>query len=184
MFSTDWQTSPRNYGVTIERDVRIPVARGITLDSDIFRPDEGGRFPAILAIHPYNKADQSLEIMPVAFSGERGSIEAGDFNFYVRRGYAFVIANLRGTQGSDGYFGNLDPDHQTIQDIYEAIEWIAHQPWCDGNVGMFGISYFSVVQKRVAPLDRLISKLFSHPMVGATVTAIFISVAGSWPMVF
>jgi len=80
MFSTDWQTSPRNYGVTIERDVHIPVAKGITLDSDIFRPNEGGRFPAILAVHPYNKVDQSLEIMPVAFSGERGSIEAGDFN--------------------------------------------------------------------------------------------------------
>ncbi len=152
MFSTDWQTSPRKYDVTIERGARIPVADGITLDSDIFRPADSGRFPAILAIHPYYKAEQSIEIMPMAFSGERALIEAGDFNFYVRRGYAFVIANLRGTQASDGYFGNLDPDRQTIQDIYEAIEWIAHQPWCDGNVGMTGISYFSVVQKRVAVL--------------------------------
>ena len=152
MLSNDWQTSPRKYNVIIDRDVRIPVAGGITLDSDIFRPDEDGRFPAILAIHPYNKADQSLEIMPVAFAGDRGSIEAGDFNFYVRRGYAFVVANLRGTQASDGYFGNLDPDRQTIQDIVEAIEWIARQPWCNGNVGMFGVSYFAVVQKRVAVL--------------------------------
>jgi putative CocE/NonD family hydrolase len=83
-----------------------------------------------------------MEIMPVAFSGERALIEAGDFSFYARRGYAFIIANLRGTQASDGYFGNIDPDPQTIRDIYEVIEWIAKQPWCDGNVGMFGISYF------------------------------------------
>jgi uncharacterized protein len=152
MFSTDWQTSPRKYNVTIERNVRIPVASGITLDSDVFRPDQAGRFPAILAIHPYYKSEQSMEIMPVAFSGERALIEAGDFNFYVRRGYAFIIANLRGTQASDGYFCNLNPDRQTIQDIYEVIEWIANQPWCDGNVGMSGISYFSVVQKRVAVL--------------------------------
>ena len=152
MFSTDWQTSPRKYNGVIERGVRIPVGGGITLDSDVFRPDEGGRFPAILGMHPYNNADQSMEIMPVAFAGERGSIEAGDFNFYVRRGYAFIIANIRGTQGSDGYFGNLNPDRQTIQDICEAIEWISRQPWCDGNVGMFGVSYFAVVQKRVAAL--------------------------------
>src|SRR3974377_1695164 len=116
MFSTDWQTSPRKYGVTVERNVRITVAGGITLHSDLFRPAESGRFPAILAIHPYYKAEQSMEIMPVAFSGERALIEAGDFNFYARRGYAFIIANLRGTQASDGYFGNLDPDPQTVRD--------------------------------------------------------------------
>ena len=152
MFSTDWQTSPRKYGIIIERDVRIPVTDGLTLDSDVFRPDDGGKFPAILAMHPYSKAEQSMEIMPVAFSGGRGSIETGDYNFYVRRGYALVIANIRGTYGSDGYFGNLDPDPQTIQDIYEAVEWLARQPWCDGNVGMCGVSYFAVVQKRIAAL--------------------------------
>ena len=70
----------------------------------------------------------------------------------MRRGYAFIIANLRGTQASDGVFRNVNPDRQTIQDIYEVIEWIARQPWCDGNVGMFGVSYFAVVQKRVAVL--------------------------------
>jgi predicted acyl esterase len=152
MFSTEWRTSQRNYDVTIERNVRIPIAGGLTLDSDIFRPRGGGRFPAILAIHPYYKAQQSMEMMPIAFSGERALIEAGDFNFYARRGYAFVVANLRGTQASDGYFGNLDPDPQTIRDADEVIEWIAAQPWCDGSVGMSGISYFSVVQKRVAAL--------------------------------
>ncbi len=153
MFSTDWQTSQRKYGIIVERDVRIPVEDGITLDSDIFRPNDGGKFPAILAIHPYYKPEQSTEIMPIAFSGERALIETGDFNFYVRRGYVLIIANLRGTQASDGYFGNVDPDRQTIQDIHDVIEWVAEQHWCDGNVGMTGISYFAVVQKRVAALN-------------------------------
>lgn len=152
MFSLDWSTSSRRYDIIVERDIRIPVRDGITLDSDIFRPKAEERFPAILTISPYSKRDQSIELIPVSFSGERASIEAGDFNFFSRRGYVFIIANLRGSHASDGFFGNIDPDPETIRDIYDVIEWIAHQPWCNGNVGMFGISYFSVVQKRVAVL--------------------------------
>ena len=81
MFSTDWQTSQRKYGVTIERDIRIPVGKGITLDSDIFRPTGQEKFPAILAIHPYYKSEQSMEIMPIAFSGERALMESRGLQF-------------------------------------------------------------------------------------------------------
>ena len=44
------------------------------------------------------------------------------------------------------------PGARTIQHLCVAIEWLARQEWCDGNVGMSGVSYFSVVQKRVAVL--------------------------------
>lgn len=151
MFSTNWQTSPRRYDVIIERDVAIPVREGVSLDSDIFRPKAGGKFPALLAVHAYPKATQSMEMMPIGFSYARGFMEAGDFNFYVRRGYAFLIINITGTHKSGGIFGNIDP--QSIQDVYEAIEWTARQPWCDGNVGMTGVSHFSRVAKRVATLN-------------------------------
>ncbi|MDP6175350.1 MAG: CocE/NonD family hydrolase [Rhodospirillales bacterium] len=103
MFSTDWQTSGRQYEISIHRDVRIPVDDGITLDSDIFRPDEGGKFPAILAVHPYPKAAQSMAMIPEGNGYARAFIEASDFNFYVRRGYAFIIVNIRGSFGSDGF---------------------------------------------------------------------------------
>lgn len=152
MFSTDWATSPRQYGVITERDVRIPVDQGISLDSDIFRPDAPGKFPVILTASPYEKAAQSEPLVPKAIDFDRAFIESGDFNFYVRRGYVFVIMNIRGTWASDGVFANRNPDPRTIQDIYEAIEWLAGQDWCDGNVGMFGVSYFAVLQKRVAVL--------------------------------
>jgi predicted acyl esterase len=148
MFSTKWQTSPRQYGVTIERDVAIPVRSGVTLDSDIFRPDAAGKFPAILAVHAYSKAAQSAQMLPEGFSYARGFMEAGDFNFYVRRGYVLAIVNITGTHKSGGIFNNIDP--QSIQDVCEAVEWTARQPWCDGNVGMTGISHFSRVSKRVA----------------------------------
>ncbi len=152
MFSTDWTTSPREFGVIEERDVRVPVDDGIALDCDIFRPDGPGKFPVILTASPYEKAAQSMPMMPKAMGFDRAFIESGDFNFYTRRGYVFVIMNIRGTWASDGIFANRNPDRRTIQDLYEAIEWLAKQPWCDGNVGMFGVSYFSVVQKRVAAL--------------------------------
>jgi predicted acyl esterase len=58
-FSTKWQTSPRKYGIRIDRDVAIPVREGVTLDSDIFLPDAPGKFPALLAVHAYSKAAQA-----------------------------------------------------------------------------------------------------------------------------
>ena len=71
--------------------------------------------------------------------------------FTSRRGYALLIVNITGTHKSGGIFGNIDP--QSIQDVYEAVEWAARQPWCDGNVGMTGVSHFSRVSKRVAALN-------------------------------
>ena len=153
MFSTDWQTSPREHEILVERDCKIPVSDGIELDCDVFRPESQGAFPAILVVHPYTKTGQTDEKMPVAFTGQWAALETGDYNFYVRRGYALVNVNMRGAYASGGFFGNLDPDPQSIRDIYDAIEWLAVQPWCDGNVGMTGVSYLAVVQKRVAALQ-------------------------------
>ena len=62
-----------------------------------------------------------------------------------------VIVNVRGTGKSEGFYDFLGP--QEIQDIYDAIEWLAKQEWCNGKVGMFGPSYFSMIQKRVAALN-------------------------------
>lgn len=153
MITEQWQTSPRRHEIEIERNVSITVRGGLKLIADVFRPRAAGRFPALLMISPYDRAQQSMEMVPVAFPGvDRGSLEVGDFNFYVRRGYAFVIAQMRGTYGAEGEFGNLHPDAESIRDIADAIGWVANEPWCDGNVALNGVSYFSVVQKRAAVL--------------------------------
>jgi len=152
MITKNWQTSERKYRVTVERDVAIPVSDAVRLDCDIFRPDDGGKFPAILGVHSYDKSSQSAPSMPKGFAlNINGSLEAGDSNFYVRRGYVHVIANVRGTGKSGGQFCNYGP--RDVQDTYEIIEWIARQPWCDGNVGMFGVSYYAVAQLQVAALN-------------------------------
>ena len=160
MFGTTWSTSERKYDVTMERGIRVKMKDGVELQADIFRPRSEGKFPAILGYHPYDPDGQWAPIMPRAFSSvsmrqvdqEKGNgpLEAGDPSFYVRRGYAHVIANIRGSGPSDGYYPFLAAPE--AEDGCELIEWIARQPWCDGNVGMFGVSYFGRIQQFIASL--------------------------------
>src|SRR5664279_3945464 len=65
-----------------------------------------------------------------------------------RRGYVHVIANLRGTGGSEGTFGFHDAQERL--DLFDLVEWAAEQPWSNGRVGMIGISYFAMTQLEAA----------------------------------
>lgn len=150
MFNKKWGTSERKYTIIIERNVSIPMSDGTIIDADIFRPNSNGKFPALLGVHPFDNPLQSAPIMPRGMNIGIGGIEAGDYNFYVRRGYVQVIANVRGTGKSGGKSDLFGP--REAQDIYEIIEWIAEQPWCDGNIGTFGVSYFAIAGQRVAML--------------------------------
>lgn len=150
MFSTDWSLSPRQYGVIVEKRITIPVADGVELQADVYRPDAPGQFPVLFAPSPYSLDAQTAPMMPVGFTYPRAWLESGDPNFYVRRGYAMVIATVRGARGSTGFFGNIEPSPETVQDIYEALAWLAGQPWSNGRLGMLGASYFSLLSKRVA----------------------------------
>ena len=102
MFSTEWSLSPREYGVVVERGIRIPVADGIELLADVYRPDADGRFPVLFAPSPYSLEPQTAPMMPVGFTYPRAWLESGDPNFFVRRGYVMVIATIRGARGSTG----------------------------------------------------------------------------------
>jgi uncharacterized protein len=150
MFSTKWETSKRQYDIIAERNVAIPVRAGFNIDCDLFRPDANEKFPAILCFFPFTKKEQTEPKIPVAVCPELVSLEGGDINFYVRRGYVQVFANVRGTGQSGGEFDHLGDG--TIEDMYDVIEWLAVQPWCDGQVATFGTSYFSMTAKRVAEL--------------------------------
>ncbi|MBT7265762.1 MAG: CocE/NonD family hydrolase [Rhodospirillaceae bacterium] len=148
MFTQNWKTSPRNYETTTEPTITIPVSDGITLDGTMVRPKTSEPGPVLLSAQAYPKEDQYTDLIPEGFSHTRGHMEAGDSEFFARRGYGHIIINVRGTGASGGTYDNLGA--RSIQDICEAIAWIAEQDWCDGNVGMFGMSYFAIVQNLVA----------------------------------
>ena len=133
-------SDPR-YRVRHDLNAGVGMRDGVTLLADVHRPDDDGRFPALIAASPYPRQIQDL-------GAPMGFIEAGATDFWVPRGYAHVIANLRGTGGSGGEFGFFDA--QERRDLYDLVEWAAAQPWCDGTVGMIGISYFAMTQLEAA----------------------------------
>ena len=114
---------------------------GINLMVDVHRPLDAGSYPVLIAASPYPRQIQDI-------GAPMGFIEAGATDFFVPRGYVHVIANLRGTGGSGGTFGFHDAQERL--DLYDLVEWAAEQPWCNGRVGMIGISYFAMTQLEAA----------------------------------
>lgn len=148
MFTRMWKTSERTHEVTVERDIRVPVRDGTILVGDLFRPAAKGKFPVLLGAHPYNCEIMSAPLRPIGYGNLRGYMEAGDSKFFVRRGYVHAIINLRGSGKSQGKFQMMGP--LEVQDVIDVIQWLAKQPWSDGNVGMFGVSSFAWLQLQVA----------------------------------
>jgi len=129
-------------------DIMVPARDGTRLAVDIYRPDAEGRFPALLSFAGHNKFLQGPEVIEACNNQPAwsplwcGPAEGGDTKFFTSRGYVHVIGNPRG-------FGHSDPGDPWVQgrtDAYDLIEWMAHQPWCDGNIGMVGISWFGMNQ--------------------------------------
>jgi predicted acyl esterase len=135
------ELSPAGHAVTRQDNMPVPVRDGTRLLADVLRPDAEGRFPALIAAAPYPRQVQDL-------GAPASIIEAGVSDFWVPRGYAHVIANLRGTVGSGGTYTFFD--EQEREDLFDLVEWVAAQPWCDGNVGMIGISYYAMSQLAAA----------------------------------
>lgn len=171
------------YKIRVEKDVYVTMRDGVRLAVDIYRPDAPGKFPALVALSPYGKDMQTCPIPFPQPNPERdhahktalwdGCIEAGPTELIVSRGYVHVIGDLRGTGKSEGeYNGMLYFTTQEGLDGYDVVEWIAEQPWCDGNVGGIGMSNIGMQQVRIAlhkpPHYKSIAPFFFHPDVPPT----------------
>src|SRR5882724_1306493 len=118
------QTAP-----AIQRDVPVKMRDGVVLRGDVLLPDVNGKFPVLIYRTPYGKDNA-----PKSWT---------TFDKAVARGYAVVIQDVRGRYHSDGEF---DPYKNEGRDGYDTIEWAASQPWSNGIVGTFGLSYPGAVQ--------------------------------------
>ncbi|MCB0917737.1 MAG: CocE/NonD family hydrolase [Actinobacteria bacterium] len=127
--------------IRLTPDQNVVVRDGTVLQADVFTPDINTPVPALLAVSCYPRQIQNS-------GAPLGFVEAGATDFWVPRGYAHVIANTRGTGGSQGRFNWLDETER--QDVADLVEWTAAQHWCDGRVGMIGISYFAMTQLAAA----------------------------------
>lgn len=107
----------------VQLDLRIPMRDGVRLYAALYRPDTGTRFPTLLCRSPYStQHPRYLEWM----------------KRFVQAGYAVVLQDSRGRYESEGKW---QPYVDETDDGYDTQQWIGAQPWCDGSVGTFGISY-------------------------------------------
>jgi uncharacterized protein len=111
------------------RNVPVPMRDGVTLRADVWLPKTQGQFPTLVYRTPYGK--------------QKAPQEWTTFQAAVTHGYAVVIEDVRGRYASDGEFL---PYQNEGRDGYDTIEWAARQPWSDGRIGTFGLSYPGAVQ--------------------------------------
>jgi putative CocE/NonD family hydrolase len=124
------EPSAPTYGITLQ-EARIPMADGLQLAADLWMPTGGAageRFPVLLEYLPYRKDE------------ERGD-RYGVFSYFVQRGYVVARVDIRGTGASPGKLVEYEYTDQEQIDGEAVIAWLAAQPWSNGNVGMFGISW-------------------------------------------
>jgi uncharacterized protein len=121
---------------------RVPVADGVTLNADIYTPRTEGRYPAVVSFAAYNSETHTAGL-------PTGTNEAGSPPVFTDRGYCSVIVERRGMGRSTGesvpFF-----DPQDVDDHEKVIAWAAEQPWCNGEVVLFGTSYYAITQVFVA----------------------------------
>src|SRR5262250_1765643 len=145
----DYDRAATYSGMIAEKDVLVPMRDGVKIAIDVYRPDTTEKLPALLAFSIHNKDLQGPDVAETSLTHPAwsmlwtGPAEAGDTRFFVARGYVHVIGNPRG-------IGKSEAGGSRAFDSYDLIEWIAAQPWCDGNVGMVGISGFGAEQFHVA----------------------------------
>jgi predicted acyl esterase len=131
------RSEPR-YASIADYEARITLRDGVRLAADVIRPSASGmKFPALVTTSVYTR---QLQRTVVAL----GQNEAGVSEFWVPRGYAHVIVDVRGCNDSEGEYDLFGAQEQ--QDLYDIIQWVGEQPWCNGSVGMSGISYMGRTQ--------------------------------------
>ncbi|WP_040789940.1 CocE/NonD family hydrolase [Nocardia paucivorans] len=112
---------------------------GVRMHADVLRPlglADDVRTPVILTVSPYRAhggyiAEPRLEGGP--------TVVDLDVEKFLRAGYTYVIADLRGFGGSSGCPDYGGPGERS--DVKTAVEWAASQPWSTGKVGLAGLSY-------------------------------------------
>ncbi|HVV35409.1 MAG TPA: CocE/NonD family hydrolase [Acidimicrobiales bacterium] len=122
------------HSIRIDYDVEMKTRDGVILRADVVRPDINAKVPAIVSRTPYNKG---VQFATNRYCPPWTAAQAG---------YAYVLQDIRGRFASEGEWDFKDLTAANVDDGYDTIEWVASQPWSDGNVGMAGGSYVAETQ--------------------------------------
>lgn len=121
----------------IKETYLVPMRDGVRLSTDVYRPNDASAHPVILYRTPYDKASDHLSDTIV-----------GLLNIW---GYAFIAQDCRGRFASEGVDSVFFTDGWgALRDGYDTIEWVSHQPWCNGKVAIVGGSATGITSYRAA----------------------------------
>lgn len=129
---------------------RVAVA-GANLHTDVHVPLGDKPAPALLMRTPYGTHD-----------GQRGLYAHP--SWYARHGFAVVVQDVRGRWESEGEF---EPFRHEAADGEATVKWVSEQPWCDGQVGMYGMSYPGFTQLSAASRGTSALRAIAPAMTGA-----------------
>ena len=127
-------------GVRLIKNVRIPMRDDVRLCADLYVPDteRADPLPVVMEYSPYRKDEVALGLR--------------FYSHLPQNGYIVARVDVRGTGASPG----VATDEYVAgeqQDGFDAIEWLAAQPFCDGHVNMMGSSYGGFTSLQVATLQ-------------------------------
>src|SRR5258708_21342638 len=136
--ATTWPPEPPAWDMVTENDLPVTMSDGTVLRANVgipvpkgsgaTAPVAGLQFPVLVEQTPYRKD---------------GGLFTVD-SYFVQRGYAFVVIDVRGTGSSQGtwqsFYGPEQTDGPTI------VRWAAHQSWANGRAGLLGASYLAINQ--------------------------------------
>ncbi|HVB24966.1 MAG TPA: CocE/NonD family hydrolase [Ktedonobacteraceae bacterium] len=122
--------------ITVDFDVPARMRDGVILRANVYRPVGEGTWPVLLTRLPYGKD------FP-------GGTSVMDPSQVARRGYVVIVQDTRGRMTSEGEWV---PFNNEPNDGYDTVQWAAQLPFSNGNVGMYGASYYGFTQWSAAVL--------------------------------
>jgi uncharacterized protein len=141
-------TDEISHGMRVERDLAVTTRDGIALATDVYRPQGPGPFPVLLERTPYDKLAPSRSERTALVAQPRSRAEVAAY--FARYGYAVVYQDCRGRYKSGGRFTKYLSE---AEDGYDTLAWLVRQPWCNGRIGTFGLSYAAHAQAALGCLD-------------------------------
>ncbi len=138
-----WKPRAEQYPLTVaQKDLAIKVSDGTTLRGDLTLPSKdgktavSGKWPVVITITAYNKT--------VIAGGFGGTLAGADPAYLVKRGYAQLTVDARGTGSSEGQWCAFCAREN--KDASEVVTWASNQSWSNGSSAMTGASYMGISQ--------------------------------------
>ncbi len=113
----------------VREEVQLPMRDGVKLGAIVYRPEQTGKYPALVYRTPYGVDDyDAYAEFPLKAA---------------KHGYLVFLVDVRGRYRSEGEF---EAYRNEKQDGYDVIEEVAKHPLCNGKIGSYGGSYPGIVQ--------------------------------------